>query len=80
MLLTHRGWFGICPVYFGNLDSDGPLVEPRHWSVLWLMPLSEAIWGAAFAARGMIDPAFVPQWPLVITGELHPPITIDGEL
>lgn len=28
-MLTHKGWFGICPVYIGGIESDGPLIVER---------------------------------------------------
>ena len=73
--LTHKGWFGICPVYFGNLDRPAPLVIERHWSLLPLMLLSEGLFALTFlfASRfGDIEPA----WPLTVTGELDPPKSI----
>lgn len=69
--LTHKGWFGICPVYFADLETDAPLVVERHWIFVPLMLLSEAIFYLAFTAWGMIDPDFEPQWPLKITGKLE---------
>lgn len=33
---THRGWFGICPVYLANLHSDAPMVHERR---PWMLPL-----------------------------------------
>lgn len=30
---THRAWFGVCPVYMGDIDSQAPHVHPRHWSL-----------------------------------------------
>lgn len=26
--LTHRGWFGLCPVYVGDINSDEPFIDP----------------------------------------------------
>lgn len=70
--LTHKGWFGICPVYFGGLDTEGPIVVERHWSFLPLMMLSEWMYSLCFAAMEFIDPSFEPSWPLRITGEIRP--------
>lgn len=73
--LTHKGWFGICPVYFANLDSDAPLVVERHWSLLPLMLLSESCFGIVFALASLLTD-FEPQWPLRVTGELDTPKSI----
>jgi hypothetical protein len=69
---THKGWFGLCPVYFANLDSESPNVEPRHWSLAWIMDFSEAMFFAVNWMRSLIDPTHEPGWPLKITGQLNP--------
>lgn len=74
VIYTHKGWFGLCPVYLAGLDSDGPNVDPRHLSLGWLMDLSEAVFGSYIYLRTMFNPAFEPMWPLVITDELATPI------
>ena len=73
--LTHKGWFGICPVYFANLDSAAPLVVERHWSLLPLMLLSECCFGLVFVLGSFLG-GFEPAWPLRVTGELAPPKSI----
>lgn len=73
--LTHKGWFGICPVYFGNLHSEAPLIVERHWSLLPLMLLSEAMFGLVFLV-GSFFTGFEPTWPLRVTGELKQPKAI----
>lgn len=27
---THKGWFGLCPVYIGDINTEGPCLDPRH--------------------------------------------------
>lgn len=70
---THKGWFGLCPVYLARLSSPAPVVEPRHWSLAWLMDLTELLFACAFMLRMVADPHYEPQWPLQITGKLQPP-------
>lgn len=72
-LLTHRGWFGLCPVYFGGLESGEPLVEPRHFLLTPLMMLSEGLFAVAFWCASAMDPTFEPSWPLRVTGKLAQP-------
>lgn len=67
---THKGWFGICPVYFADLDSDAPFIDPRHWLFAPLMWVSEVGYACVFHVMGWIDPEFEPAWPLRVTGEL----------
>lgn len=72
-LLTHKGWLGLCPVYLGNLDSDGPLVEPRHWTLGWLLSLSLWLYDSAAFVPSATDPTFVPHWPIYVSGKLATP-------
>ncbi|MBE2242453.1 MAG: hypothetical protein IAE86_06845 [Burkholderiaceae bacterium] len=76
LTLTHKGWFGVCPVYLADLDSDAPLVVERHWALVPLMLLSEACFGALFVL-GSLFAGFEPAWPISVTGELDTPVTID---
>jgi hypothetical protein len=71
---THKGWFGLCPVYIGDINTEGPCLDPRHWSLSWLMPVSEAIFGMAFWIMTTINPDYEPMWPIRITGKLAQPI------
>ena len=71
--LTHKGWFLPCPVYFGDLDSDAPLVEPRRSWCGWLMDLSLALFHAFADIQGCFDPSFDPAYPLLKTGKLANP-------
>lgn len=69
--LTHKGWFGICPVYFGRLDTEAPLVVERHKLFLPLMMVSEFVFGLALMFSED------PEWCLMITGELPPGRVLD---
>lgn len=75
--LTHKGWFGLCPVYLGGLDGDAPLVVERHWVLVPLMLLSECGFGMLFVLGALLLADFEPAWPLRVTGELDPPRPID---
>jgi len=69
--MTHKGFFGICPVYFADLDADCPFVDPRHWIFEPLFWLSESVYGLLITVGSMINPDYDPEWPLFVTGELH---------
>ena len=78
--LTHRGFFGVCPVYLGDLDGPAPLVVPRR---AWLDPLLDLSAGA-FAAINWLgtqcNPLWAPRWPVVVTGRLPAPLPcLEGE-
>lgn len=76
-VLTHRGWFGVCPVYLGYIDSDAPLVVERHWVFVPAMMLSEAAFGALFWLANLVSAGrWEPAWPLRISGVLETPIEI----
>lgn len=70
--LTHKGWFGVCPVYIGGLESDAPFLVERHWSALPLMVLSEAMFAGLIAVKTAADPEWEPAWPIRVTGEIEP--------
>jgi hypothetical protein len=69
VIVTHKGWFGLCPVYLGNPDGEAPLVVERHITLLPLFILSEWMFQLVF----MMTDSYM--WPLRITGELKEPIT-----
>ena len=73
--VTHKGWFGICPVYFGGIETDAPLVLERHWLLMPLLAVSEFFFFLCFVAIELMG--HEPQgWPLKITGKLDAPRTI----
>lgn len=80
--LTHKGWFGLCPVYFANLDGPSPLVLERHRLLVPLLMLSEALFAAAFALCETARLDWQPEWPMFVTGDLQPPkqISLPGVL
>ena len=75
--LTHKGWLGLCPVYLANPGAGGSDVPERHWTLAPLLLLSLWIYELCFTLQQLADPAFVPQWPLKVTGRLAAPVAID---
>lgn len=71
---THKGWFGLCPVYFSDIDSDSPIIEPRHIALEPLMIVSELCYEMTFSVIQMFKPDYLPTFALRITGELAEPI------
>lgn len=67
---THKGWFGICPVYLAKIETDAPVVEPRWRFLGCLLVLSEAVFGLIIYIATAINPDYEPAWPLLITGQL----------
>lgn len=70
---THKGWFGVCPVYYADLAGPAPMVAPRHWVLTPLLWGSEAMFAFCFALQGLVDPLSEPAWPLRVTGKLKEP-------
>lgn len=68
--LTHKGWFGVCPSYFGDVESDGPVVVERHWVFTPLMWLSECVFSLCFLCMDTLGKE-VDGWSMVFTGELE---------
>lgn len=76
---THKGWFGICPVYLADLHTQEPFVEERHGSLAWLLAISEIVYSICFLVMELMDPLAEPAWPLRITGKLAVPKVITHE-
>lgn len=74
LTFTHRGWFGLCPVRIARLDSPCPVLEAAHWSLEWLMDLSEVLLCAAAWVHAQLDPAYEPEWPIWLAAEIVPPL------
>jgi uncharacterized membrane protein len=75
--LTHKGWFGFCPVYLSGVETDGPVIVERHAILLPLFILSELMFAVMFAVAGALVPSYEPLWPIRITGELKPARELD---
>ena len=67
---THKGWLGICPVYIGGLDDEGPVIAERHWSFIPLMKISEFMQRLCRFVLSAINPHYEPMWAIRVTGEL----------
>lgn len=72
VMLTHKGWFGLCPVYISGAETGEPMVTPRCRALEFLIPWSERLLGLWFSLRCLVDPLYIPEWPLVITGRIEP--------
>lgn len=78
IILTHKGWFGICPVYFGDLGCYAPHVHERSPIFAPLMRVSLAMQSFAGWCLELMSPDYQwPGWALLITGTLDAPIIIE---
>lgn len=66
---THKGWFGLCPVYIADADTESPRLEPRIPMTEWLIELSAEIYNLLMAEA----------FPIRFTGKLNPPKMIAVE-
>ena len=74
---THKGWFGMCPIYLARIDSpSGPDVDERHWLLTPWMNFNEWLVGAWIFVRSMFDPDYEPMFPMLVTGKLESPVTV----
>jgi hypothetical protein len=73
VLLDHKGWFGLCPCYFGAIESEAPYVEPR------LGIFAPLLWFSEFMYRlmGMCLPGDEGSFVLHVTGKLLKPIEME---
>ena len=77
---THKGWFGIAPVYISEPESDAPGIEARWPALEWLVDLSEVVFGLVFSAMEIVAPDHEPMYPIRITGRLKEPVTRVAEV
>ena len=68
---THKGWFLLCPIYIGDIDSEAPCLEERLAIFYPLLVLSELLFGLAVELMLLLDPLYEPRFPIVITGRLR---------
>lgn len=62
---THKGWFGLCPVYIAETYTECPHLEPRYPFTEWLLDISEFM----FNVMGAMNPHDEGYFPIKITGE-----------
>jgi hypothetical protein len=74
---THKGWFGVCPVYLGDLDTEIPSVTPRYdsWVFTFLFHFSCFMFKVFFVVADALHPTRRFGFPLVVTEELLIPHT-----
>lgn len=70
IVLTHKGWYGLCPVYIGALDSDEPIMGWRHWAAAPLFWISMVIEFTIVQAMLFSNPDVETSLPLRVTGRL----------
>lgn len=65
--LTRKGWFGFCPVYMSNPDTESPYVVPRIPYTDWALPVM------AYMFCFMAWVGCIEDWgfPIRITGEVQ---------
>jgi len=68
---THYGWFGICPVYLGDISGEAPVMAERNWVPGWWLSVSEWIFGKCILLRSIVDADYEPMWPIAIGGEIR---------
>jgi hypothetical protein len=76
---THKGWFGICPVYIHNYESDedAVIVAERHWSMLPLGLISVIGYWAVNSYRDWSGKPETVGYSLWGVSELDVPIIMD---
>jgi hypothetical protein len=74
-LYTHKGWFGVCPIYLADTYTDGPTLIERRPLFRPLMLLSELGFSLAMTTLDLMGDESERLFLLRITGELDPPIS-----
>lgn len=68
VMLTHKGWFGIVPVYLLETSDDGVTLEPRYRLPLVLVEAQAAIFNLVGSLTRSGD-----GFPIRVTGRLATP-------
>jgi hypothetical protein len=78
---THKGWFGVCPVYIRDLETDAPGITPRMDNTLFeaLFWISHFGFLAFFTVADVLAPKWQPGFLITITGELLVPYTYEWD-
>lgn len=70
---THYGWFCACvPIYLGDLETDCPNVTVRNGVPDFLLDVVEGLFAAFCLVCSLANPAFIAEYPLLITGRIKP--------
>lgn len=69
MKFTHKGWFGICPVYMTDPKTGCPDVAARHKYLEPLFTLSEVVYDGIIYVKSYFNDVYEPEWPFTVTGE-----------
>lgn len=68
---THKGWFGVCPVYLGGHEREDCIkVMPRHRWTVPLFVVSQWFQGAMIYVCSWLNPDYIPCWSFKVTGEI----------
>lgn len=69
---THYGlFFGMVPVYLGNMDGPAPNLEVRNWVPDWTLDVAHVLFGWCCTCCYLMDPTWEnPGFPIRITGEI----------
>lgn len=67
---SHKGWFGMCPVYVGDVQSNAPDVIARHPLLEPLLHFCVWLQEVSIATCSLVNPHWEPVWAIRITGKL----------
>lgn len=63
---THYGWFGLCPIYLGDIDSTSATLAERNWVPSWWLVFCTELFGAYIFVRTYLDPEWEPMFPIAV--------------
>lgn len=68
---THYGWFGLCPVYLGGVETDDPKVAERNGIPEWWFDFNELIFQALNASIQAFKPEHEPVYMIRVGCEIE---------
>lgn len=67
-MITHKGWFLLCPVLLADIDTDCPYMETRRFIPEWWFKVNASIVDCLLFVAEMMN--YEPMYPILITGEV----------
>lgn len=77
LVFTHKGWFGLCPVYICSDNPDRPAIIARWPSLDFLFHVSDKLFDAVASTMDFLRIPRQEGAPIMFTGKLVRPVIID---
>ena len=74
MVFTHKGWFGLCPVYLNADEGEGMDVAARKPWLEWWFEANLFVWDVVDLVYQYINPEYEPKFVFSNVIKLDTPV------